>query len=96
MTKIKPKWGVSVYSDGIIGPVKFDLVSETSLIIEDEIDPLNMEHWVHTKEDAVWNPTMLFTCRDHAKLYAAGARQARRILIEAAEKFLTEKFDYQD
>lgn len=104
-TKIKAKWGVAVFRDAIIGPVKFELysalsdVNRVSIGLEgqdedpDLADPLNMQHWVFTGHDYECAPTQLFQNRKNAALYAAGARCARAKLIEAWAEDMTSKLD---
>ena len=91
-TKIRPKWGVSVFRDAVIGPVKYQLM----LDVEDiDIDPLNMEHWIFQADDYECSPTRLFSSKKNAKMFADGARAARSRLIEAWSEDMTEKFDTQ-
>lgn len=92
-TRIRPKWGVSVFRDAVIGPVQFTLMAEQYL--EDDADPLNMQHWVFQGDDYECAPTRLFTCKKNAKLFADGARNARSKIIEAWGEDMTEKFDTQ-
>jgi hypothetical protein len=98
-TKIKAKWGVAVFRDAIIGPVKFELSTALVLGLEeplgdpDYVDPLNMQHWVFVGHDYEAVPTQLFQNRKNAALYAAGARCARAKLIEAWAEDMTSKFD---
>ena len=92
-TKVRPKWGVSVFRDAVIGPVKFNLVAETYL--DGAVDPLNMQHWMFQGEDYECAPTRLFSSKKNAKLFADGARNARSKIIEAWGEDMTEKFDMQ-
>ena len=92
-TKIRPKWGVSVFRDAVIGPVQFNLITETYL--EDIVDPLNMQHWLFQGNDYECAPTRLFSSKKNAKLFADGARSARSKIIEAWGEDMTEKFDTQ-
>ena len=92
-TKVRPKWGVSVFRDAVIGPVQFNLVTESYL--DGDVDPLNMQHWVFQGEDYECAPTRLFSSQKNAKLFADGARNARSKIIEAWGEDMTEKFDMQ-
>lgn len=92
-TTIRPKWGVSVFRDAVIGPVQFVLMSENYL--GEESDPLKMDHWVFQGEDYECQPTRLFVSKKNAKLFADGARNARSKIIEAWGEDMTEKFDTQ-
>ena len=91
-TKIRPKWGVSVFRDAVIGPVKYQLIS---YLEGESANPLNMEHWLFQGEDYECSPTRLFSSKKNAKMFADGARVARSKLIEAWGEDMTEKFDTQ-
>lgn len=92
-TKIRPKWGVSVFRDAVIGPVKYRLLSD--LEGGESANPLNMEHWIFQADDYECSPTRLFSSKKNAKMFADGARAARSRLIEAWGEDMTEKFDTQ-
>lgn len=92
-TKIRPKWGVAVFRDAVIGPVPFNLMTATYM--EEVVNPLNMEHWVFQGADFECSPTRLFSSKKNAKMFADGARVARSKLIEAWGEDMTEKFDTQ-
>ena len=92
-TKVRPKWGVSVFRDAVIGPVKFSLMDPS--YSEEDIDPLKMDNWIYAGEDYECSPTCLFQNRKNAKLLADGARSARSKIIEAWGEDMTEKFDSQ-
>ena len=92
-TKVRPKWGVSVFRDAVIGPVKFNLMAESYL--DEASDVLNMSHWVFQGSDYECAPTRLFASKKNAKLFADGARNARSKIIEAWGEDMTEKFDTQ-
>ena len=92
-TKVRPKWGVSVFRDAVIGPVKFSLMDPS--YADETIDPMLMDHWIFAGEDYECAPTRLFQNRKNAKLFADGARSARSKIIEAWGEDMTEKFDSQ-
>ena len=94
-TKIKPKWGVSVFRDAVIGPVEFKMLDVKYLGDEEPGDPLNMNHWVFVGEDYECAPSRLFSTHKNAKMFADGARLARSKIIEAWGEDMTEKFDTQ-
>jgi len=92
-TKVRPKWGVSIFRDAVIGPVKFSLVAESYL--DGPSDALNMQHWIFTGPDYECAPTRLFSSKKNAKMFADGARYTRSKIIEAWGEDMTEKFDTQ-
>lgn len=92
-TKIAPKWGVAIFRDAVIGPVKFYLVSDSDL--GEDPDPLNLSHWHFEGKDYDCPPTRLFINQKNAKLFAEGARAARSKLIEAWREDMTEQFDVE-
>lgn len=91
--KIRPKWGVSVFRDAVIGPVKYTLLLD--ILNDSHPDPLNMENWTFEGEGYECSPTRLFSSKKNAKIFADGARVARSKLIEAWGEDMTEKFDTQ-
>ena len=93
-TKIKLKWGVSIFRDATIGPVQFRLMAEQEL--DEDNDPLNMQHWIYQGPDYECSPSRLFQNKQNAKLFAEGARAARTKIIEAWSEDMTEKFDMED
>lgn len=97
-TEIAPKWGVKIFRDAIIGPVKFNLIPEEEH--GDSVDPLDLENWQYFSPDPnnpedyfECNPTQLFVDRENANLFAEGARAARRTFIELFQDLTTEKHD---